>query len=349
MPFIPEHIVNRLNAINVEAVAEALGVEVRKHQALCFIHPDHTPSLHFHPGKNIWKCFVCNEGGTPISLVMKHRGVGFVEACQWLSGVFGIHIPGNNRPPIHYKRQHFPASLKKKYLLEERCQPTFNADIAQWVLDRSGLSPQANDFLFIERKLSEEVVAQLNIKSISSCFNLAEMLREVFPVNSLVEAGYLKSEDSKTLRLFTPCLLFPYYDIDGNLIGLQSRYLGNHDGPRFQYLSGFKPSFFNIGITKSMGKGDDLYIAEGVTDCMALLSEGYKAVAFPGAQQVPLDHLNEVLNFNLIMSVDREESGAGQRAYNLIKYNVIKKGGKLRKLDFPKEYKDYGEYFKNKG
>lgn len=49
---IPEDIVNRLNEFPIESVADKLGIDVKRHKALCFMHNDHTPSLKFTPSKN---------------------------------------------------------------------------------------------------------------------------------------------------------------------------------------------------------------------------------------------------------------------------------------------------------
>lgn len=46
---IPEDIVTRLNELSIESVAEKLGIDVKRHKALCFMHDDHTPSLKFTP------------------------------------------------------------------------------------------------------------------------------------------------------------------------------------------------------------------------------------------------------------------------------------------------------------
>ena len=81
---------------------------------------------------------------------------------------------------------------------------------------------------------------------------------------------------------YTPCLLFPYYDQDGSLIGVQSRYLGtNEKAPRFQFMSSQKTRLYNLPILNCLDRGDKLYISEGITDCLALLSDGLKAVAIP--------------------------------------------------------------------
>lgn len=66
---IPQNIIVRLNELPIEEVAEKLGLEVRRHKALCFKHSDHNPSITFSTSKNIYRCWVCGVGGGTIKLV----------------------------------------------------------------------------------------------------------------------------------------------------------------------------------------------------------------------------------------------------------------------------------------
>ena len=70
MPYISQEIIDRLIGLNVEDVARSLGLSVIKHETRCFMHNDKKPSLKFHPKGHMWKCFVCDVGGSAISLVM---------------------------------------------------------------------------------------------------------------------------------------------------------------------------------------------------------------------------------------------------------------------------------------
>ena len=95
MDKIPQSIIDLLNSLSCETVAERLNLEVVKHKTLCFMHDDHHPSLYFYgSNREKWRCFVCNKGGGAISLVMESSGCGFVEACQWLGEQFNITIEG---------------------------------------------------------------------------------------------------------------------------------------------------------------------------------------------------------------------------------------------------------------
>lgn len=44
---IPENVIAQLEGLSCEDVAEKLGMDVKRHRTLCFMHDDHHPSLAF--------------------------------------------------------------------------------------------------------------------------------------------------------------------------------------------------------------------------------------------------------------------------------------------------------------
>ena len=286
---ISNHTIDALNNLSCENVAEKLGIEVIRHRALCFMHDDHHPSLYFS-GKNRekWWCFVCNKGGRAINLVMEYTGIGFMESCQWLGVQFNINVGSEKASNKEWKT----LNIKKKIFHHE--ESPFSRDIAQWILDNNVLTEKGRQFLFGERKLLPRVIEELHIISIDDSRTLVDRLSKTFELEKLIHSGLITMTNNKMyFRMFTPCLLFPYYDKSGVLTGLQSRYLGsNKEAPRFQFVSSQKTRVFNMPIISTMKYCDDLYISEGITDCIALLSAGKKAVAIPSATILPIYDLH---------------------------------------------------------
>jgi hypothetical protein len=74
------------NDVSVQRLVEASGVALKKAgkdwMGRCPLHEDETASLVVTPGKNLWHCFGCGEGGGPIDWVMKRRGVSFRHAVE---------------------------------------------------------------------------------------------------------------------------------------------------------------------------------------------------------------------------------------------------------------------------
>jgi DNA primase len=341
MARISQETISCLQMLSCEDVAERLGIEVQRHKTLCFMHEDHHPSMAFlGENRERWNCFVCNKGGHAIDLVTEYTDLNFVEACQWLCKIFGISL--DNYSPA--KSSMKVIRIKKRQKLEDVEKP-FSTVVAQWILDNSSLSEQGKEFLFGKRLLNAEVANQLNIVSIDNSQLLIEKMVKAFDSRTLQDSGFITVNNGKFFfRFFTPCLLFPYYDKENILIGMQSRYLGTkEDAPRFQFISTHKTRLFNLPILNTMRFGEDLYISEGITDCLALLSAGKKAVAIPSATILPQFDLIKLKTYKLHMYPDQDN--AGKQAYVKLRRFFINHYAMIKSEQLPEGVKDYSEYY----
>ena len=143
---IPQDIIIRLNSLPIEEVADKLGIEVKKHKALCFNHDDHNPSISFSISKNIYKCWVCNVGGNPIKLVREKEKCSFQEACLWLSEKFDIWYPQKKLDRNTFKRSPIKVSLPKR----KETQNIFDEEIFRYLINNASLLDPAKVFLFKE-------------------------------------------------------------------------------------------------------------------------------------------------------------------------------------------------------
>ena len=246
--------IDRLRSLPIESVAERIGLTVTKHKSLCPYHDDSHPSLSFSVSKNTFRCYVCGAHGGTIDLAMKVLNKPFIEACQWLANEHNVIL-------TEWK----PA--------EKKPRKTVAPDIPylENLVRKPVIHSEASDFLFAERKIDPRVVRWLGISSIQ------------LPT-PMSGAPYERSFFN------APSLLVPYRDYNGNLLSVQARYLGNQSSsslssalPRFQFPRGSKCTIFNLPILKLLKPGELLFITEGVTDCMAMLSAGHKAIAIPSA------------------------------------------------------------------
>ena len=128
----------------------------------------------------------------------------------------------------------------------------FDASKYEKYFERPWLLPEARRFLFTERHLDERVIRWCRLTSWKD-------RREV------------------------PWLQIPYYDEEGRLVGVQNRNLVRGGLPRFRFPQGSECGIYNLPILKRLRSGDELWIAEGCSDCWALLSAGHKAIAIPSA------------------------------------------------------------------
>ena len=250
--------IDRLRSLPIEDVAERLGLHVTRHKSLCPFHDDHHASLTYSVSRGTFRCFVCDAHGGPIDLVMRLLGKSFPEACRWLA-----HSTGNMLTEWH--KPAAPAAGS------EEARP-FDATRYLRHFEHPWLSDEARRFLFTERRLDARVVSWCRLTS-------------------------------WTDRQGIHWLQIPYFSTDGRLIGLQNRNLdyappaaasaAAEEGstgspqppsaPRFRFPRGARCSIYNLPVLPMLRPGEPLYITEGASDCWAMLSAGYKAVAIPSA------------------------------------------------------------------
>ncbi len=321
----------KLRDLPIEGVAERLGLHVSRHKCLCPFHDDHTPSLSFSVSRNTFRCWACGESGDTIKLAEKMLGKGFVEACRWLAEDSTLSIPSiqnnqnnqNTRNTQTTPTPPFDASRYARYFL------------------RPFLSPEARHFLFDERKLDPRVVRWCRLTSFRD-------------------------------RQGIPWLQIPYYDREGKLVGIQNRNLktpsnsplkGEEAGDssakdslplregwggsssRFRFPRGSRCGIYNLPVLNLLKPGEDLYIAEGCSDCWALLSAGHKAIAIPSATLLTKPVLDQLSIFNLQSSIrlhmypDRD--APGERLFLQLK--EVLPG--LEHHQLPPDCKDYSDLY----
>ena len=181
------------------------------------------------------------------------------------------------------------------------------------------MNEEARRFLFSERHLDERVVRWCRLTSWKD-------RREV------------------------PWLQIPYYDQEGRLVGVQNRNLVKGGLPRFRFPQGSECGIYNLPVLKRLKPGDELWIAEGCSDCWALLSAGHKAIAIPSAtlltkkdkellSQLSSSSLSSSLSITFHMYPDQD--APGERLF----LQLQKVLPTLVHHQLPEGCKDYGEYY----
>lgn len=309
--------IQKLRELPIEEVAKKLGLKVKRHLALCCFHDDHTPSLYLK--NSTYHCFTCDAKGGVIDLVMHMQNKSFYEACQWLADENDIIL-------TEYKSR--PSTP----------EPSPKVDLAHIsrLIGQPYLNDEARRFLFYERHIHPAVVKWLGLSSIST----------PVPMSGSISGTWFNA----------PSLLIPYKDIEGKLINVQARYLGSpspsgaREVPRFQFPQGSTSHIFNLPVLKMLGEGEDLWIAEGSSDCMALLSSGRKAIAIPSAtllNHADMRQLSSALSPSAKLHIYPDQDEAGEKLYAGLVSVATDLKRCLVRHDLPEGCKDFGDYWKS--
>lgn len=194
----------------------------------------------------------------------------------------------------------------------------FDPSRYQRYFDRPFLNPEARKFLFDERHLDPRVISWCRITS-------------------------WQDRDGHNW------LQTPYYDIDGNLTGIQWRNLVKGASPRFRFPKGSKCNIYNLQILPLLQPGEPLYIAEGCSDCWSLLSSGHKTIAIPSATTL---HQNETLKvfkrlgeLHTCLHIYPDQDVPGEKLYLQLTLLATQSGLCLVRHSLPQGCKDFSEYY----
>ncbi len=322
--------IQKLRELPIEGVAERLGLGVKRHKCLCPFHDDHHASMSFKVSKNTWRCFVCGAGGGTIDLVMRYLNLGFREACRWLADEMGVvqtrpQLTMQTRPPLTPPTQGENLPLLSRRGQGWSDQPkAFDASRYERFFERPWLNEEARRFLFEERRIDPRVVRWCRLTS---------------------------WKDKQGINW----LQIPYYDRDGKLVGIQNRNLGKSSAtdnlggmPRFRFPTGSQCGIYNLPVLNMLCPGDQLFIAEGCSDCWSLLSAGHKAIAIPSATLLTkkdveqLSILNSQFSINFHMYPDRD--APGERLFLQLK-EVLPT---LVHHQLPPDCKDFSDFYRSR-
>lgn len=362
--------IQKLRELDILQVADLLGMGLRNKRALCIHHDDHHPSLAFNVKKNTCHCYSCGFSADTIALVRERLNLGFSEACRWLADHFDVYIGddryGNSAKYGNSARYADKCADKKVLTASDRRMASLRAHFAethvshghvasssvdvefyQQMFRQMHLSESGQRFLFEERLLSPEALKVCQIVSTEQSVCMARVGRGVFD---------------------GPSLIFPYFDQQGRLVSVQSRYLGKKksesssdmdkvsldeakpddvkpDGvkpkeiPRFKFAPGSHRMIYGLDRLKDYPPDEPLLITEGPSDCWTALTLGIHAIAIPSATLFDRRFQGLLAGRNLHIFPDQDEAG-------LSLYFELKKAlPSLVYHQLPEGCKDLSEYY----
>lgn len=147
----------------------------------------------------------------------------------------------------------------------------------------------------------------------------------------------------------THWLQIPYFDQQGQLIGIQSRNLSGQQ-PRFRFPKGSRCTIYNLPVLPLLREGEPLYIAEGASDCWAMLSAGHKAIAIPSATLLKPHQLRQALQLiahhqPLQLHIYPDNDTPGENLYRKLLLVANDIGASLQRHPLPAGCKDFADYY----
>ncbi|WP_297517489.1 DNA primase [uncultured Clostridium sp.] len=308
---IPEEIIERVKEENdiADVISEYVTLKKsgKNFSGLCPFHNEKSPSFSVSEDKQIFKCFGCGEAGNVISFIMKVRNLNFVDALKYLAERVNINID--------FKRgEKDPRDEKKKVLRK------INKETARYYFANLQKDPKIKEYFF-RRGLTEQTLRSFGIGYAKDGWRETLGFLTGLGLNKdiMKETGLVifNEEKNSSYDRFRNRVIFPVFDVYGNVIGFGGRVL---DDSKPKYLNSPETLIFDKGtnlyglnfVIKNNGiKDRTMIMVEGYMDCISLHQYGImNAVASLGtALTVKQGKLLRKYADTVIISYDADLAG----------------------------------------
>lgn len=243
----------------------------------CPLHGGDDPNFSIVPDKQIFKCFVCGEGGDVFSFVMKKMGFDFPTAVRWVGERVGVQVPdrdeGGEDP--HARLREVVAFAAEWF--QERLAAD-EGEGARRYLRRRGIDPDVAG----EYALGYAPDAWRELREAGH--------RRGIEDEELVDAGLLARSEraDEPYDRFRHRLVFTIQDLRDRPIGFGGRHLGeDEDAPK--YINSPESPIFHKGRTlyalnrarHAIRRQEFALVVEGYMDALSLHVHGVDTAVAP--------------------------------------------------------------------
>ena len=308
---------NRIDDIMSDYVQIKRAGSVSK--CLCPFHSEKTASCTIYTDTQSFYCFCCGAGGDVITFIMKIENLDYYEAIKLLAERSGIPLPEDS--------SRGDDTVRKKQRLYE-----MNREAARFFFNNLR-SPQGKIGLkyLIDRGLKPETIQKYGLGFAENKWTSLKdhMLMKGYYENELVEASLLgRSQSGRTYDFFKNRVMFPFFDLRGNVIAFGGRTLDPEDTRK--YLNSretivFKKNrtLFSLNFAKeSASKKRQLLLCEGNMDVISMNQAGFENTVATCGTAITSEHARLMSQYckEVVICYDSDEAGqkASKKAIDLL-------------------------------
>lgn len=294
-------------------IASTIGAAIQlkrngtRHVGLCPFHGEKTPSFTVFEDTASFYCFGCGAGGDVISFTMRYNNLDYIEAVRYLAERSGMQLPEEEGRNAAYQK-------KKRERLYE-----MNKQAARFFY-KTLMSPSGKaglDYL-LGRGIDQESIKRFGLGYAPDSFNaLKDHLRSLgFTPDEMMSASLItKSErSSSTYDKFRNRVMFPVFDLRGNVVAFSGRLLGDQ-GPK--YLNSAETEIytkgqhvFGLNLAKNQPEGL-LILCEGNLDVVSLSQAGFTGAVAPLGTAFTKEQARILAKYakNVVVAFDNDSAG----------------------------------------
>ena len=252
---------NKSDIVSIISNYVPLTKRGKNYFGVCPFHDDHSPSMSVSPDKQIYTCFSCGATGNVFTFVSEYEHISFIEAVKLLGNKLGYNLT------THEKVDTNSGDLKIYEIASKFYQNNLN----------SSLGKKAIEYLE-NRGLNRETIKKFGIGLSLSKSNLTDLLiNKGVKLDKLIELGL---SNTMSNDLFLNRIMFPLYDLSGNVVAFSGRIYNMKDSSK--YINTKETSIFKKGnllynyhnAREHLKKNDYVIIMEGFMDVIRASTVG---------------------------------------------------------------------------
>ncbi|MBU2540928.1 MAG: toprim domain-containing protein [Candidatus Omnitrophica bacterium] len=259
-------------------------------KGICPFHEEKTPSFSVNTKGQYFYCFGCGKGGDVFKFLELYERKSFAEVLRELADRAGIKVPDLG-PNSH------------KHIDEERTTRDILSVAAEYYHER--ITQEANDYLTKKRGIKDEIISRFKIGYTNGNLNEYLIKECCFPLDICLKAGVLKKREDGTIKdYFCNRIIFPNFR-RGQVVHMSARGLGDNE-PKYLHL----PGEIKYPYNEDSLYEKEVYVVEGILDCLSLIQCSYPAVAVLGASNFKSEYLQKFSRCEKVyICLDGDEAG----------------------------------------
>ena len=334
------------SALNIVDVVESfthLSKAGVNYKGVCPFHDDHTPSMVVSPSRQTYHCFVCGASGDVIAFVQHYLNLTFIEALRWCATQAGIEFPAKQM--TQEEEEQYKQKESQRIAIEAAAK-----------FFQNNLS-QAESFLLKRGyTLNDQALSDFGVGyAPTGNAALRNLTTAGYSASRLKEVDIVAESDGHFYDRFRDRLMFPFYDLQGHIVGFSGRIVTPRDNTG-KYINTSETPLFTKGkhvfglyqARKSIARTGFVYLVEGQFDVMSLHKVGIENVIGGSGTAFTDDQVNLLLRFtdNVVMIYDADAAGIKASLKNC--ELLLKAGAKVKCIRLPKAT-DPDEFAKTNG
>ena len=290
---------NKIDIVDIISIYVPLTQRGKNYFGVCPFHDDHSPSMSVSKEKQIYTCFSCGASGNVFTFVSEHEHINFYEAVKLLGNKIGYNL-GNAKSNDGKKDN----SIEIYDLACKYYQNNLN----------SALGKNAYEYLD-KRKIDKDAIKKFKIGLSTSKQSLTDyLLNKNTSLNDLVSLG-ISTENGTDL--FVNRIMFPLYDLQGNVVAFSGRIYNTKDSSK--YINTKETKIFKKGnllynyhqAKDLLKKSESIIVMEGFMDVIRASTIGINNCVATMGTAFTKQHANLLrkMTDNIILCFDGDSAG----------------------------------------